>query len=136
VAIRVGQPLPTRSRRGLRNVLSDGRLVARDLSSTAYAARLRLSVGRAHCLRGPRVTGRSATFATRCVVAREMRIYHTSTSSKPGRTKLYFGTTIYTDKKAHHRYRAWWWTLSEGWHRGWISVNPKYTDRRACGQIT
>ena len=28
----------------------------------------------------------AATFTTRCVVAREMRIYHTSTSSKPGRT--------------------------------------------------
>jgi hypothetical protein len=78
----------------------------------------------------------AATFTTRCVVAREMRIYHTSTSSNPGRTKLHFGTTIYTDKKSHHRYRAWWWTLSEGWHRGWISANPKYTDRRACGQIT
>jgi len=78
----------------------------------------------------------AATFTTRCVVAREMRIYHTSTSSKPGRTKLHFGTTIYTDKKSHHRYRAWWWTLSEGWHRGWISANSKYTDRGACGQIT
>jgi len=50
--------------------------------------------------------------------------------------KTHFGTTIYTDKKAHHRYRAWWWTLSEGWHRGWISAKPKYTDRGACGQIT
>ena len=78
----------------------------------------------------------AATFTTRCVVAREMRIYHTSTSSKPGRTKLHFGTTIYTDKKNHHRYRAWWWTLSEGWHRGWISAKSKYTDRGACGQIT
>jgi hypothetical protein len=67
----------------------------------------------------------AATFTTRCVVAREMRIYHTSTSSKPGRTKLHFGTTIYTDKKSHHRYRAWWWTLSEGWHRGWISAKPE-----------
>jgi hypothetical protein len=45
-----------------------------------------------------------------------MRIYHTSTSSELGGTKLHFRTTIYTDQKAHHRYRAWWWTLSEGWH--------------------
>ena len=82
------------------------------------------------------VPAEAATFTTRCVVAREMRIYHTSTSSKPGRTKLHFGTTIYTDKKSHHRYRAWWWTLSEGWHRGWISAKSKYTDRGACGQIT
>ena len=78
----------------------------------------------------------AATFTTRCVVAREMRIYHTSTSKKPGRTKLYFGMTIYTDRKKHGRYRAWWYTLTQGWHRGWISANRKYTDRRACGQIT
>lgn len=78
----------------------------------------------------------AATFRTRCVVARDMRIYHTATSSKPGHTKLYFGTTFYTDKKSHHRYRAWWYTLAEGWHRGWISANPKYTHPGACGQLS
>jgi hypothetical protein len=81
------------------------------------------------------VPAQATTFTTRCVVAREMRIYHTATSTKPGRTKLYFGKTIYTDRKSHGRYRAWWWTLAEGWHRGWISANPKYTDRRECGQL-
>jgi len=84
----------------------------------------------------PAVPAEAATFTTRCVVAREMRIYHTSTSSKPGRTKLHFGTTIYTDKKSHHRYRTWWFTLAEGWHRGWISANSKYTHRGACGQLS
>jgi len=84
----------------------------------------------------PAVTAEAATFTTRCVVAREMRIYHTATSSKPGHTKLHFGTTIYTDKKSHHRYRAWWYTLAEGWHRGWISANSKYTHRGACGQLS
>jgi hypothetical protein len=78
----------------------------------------------------------AATFTTRCVVAREMRIYHTSTSSQPGRTKLYFGTTVYKDKRAHGRIRVYWWTLTEGWHRGWISANPNYTRLGACGTIT
>jgi hypothetical protein len=77
-----------------------------------------------------------AAFTTRCVVAREMRIYHTATSRKPGRTKLHFGTTISTDRKRHHRFRAWWYTLAEGWHRGWISANPKYTHRGGCGTVT
>src|SRR5437763_12368602 len=44
----------------------------------------------------------AATFTTRCVVARSMRIYHTAGSTKPGRTKLHFGKTIYTDRKRHH----------------------------------
>ena len=78
----------------------------------------------------------AATFTARCVVAREMRIYHTSTSTKPGRTKLYFGTTVWKDKKAHGRIRVYWWTLTQGWHRGWISANPKYTHRGECGTIT
>ena len=78
----------------------------------------------------------AATFTARCVVAREMRIYHTSTSTKPGRTKLYFGTTVWKDRKAHGRIRVYWWTLTEGWHRGWISANPKYTHRGECGTIT
>jgi hypothetical protein len=84
----------------------------------------------------PAVPAQAATFTTRCVVAREMRIYHTATSTRPGRTKLHFGTTISTDRKRHHRYRAWWYTLAEGWHRGWISANPKYTVRGACGVLT
>jgi hypothetical protein len=78
----------------------------------------------------------AATFTTRCVVARDLRIYHTATSSTPGHTRLHFGTTIYTDLKSHNRYRAWWYTLAEGWHRGWISANPTYTHRGACGQLT
>jgi hypothetical protein len=78
----------------------------------------------------------AATFTTRCVVAREMRIYHTSTSQTPGRTKLYFGTTVYKDARANSRIRVYWWTLTEGWHVGWISANPSYTRLGACGTIT
>ena len=78
----------------------------------------------------------AATYTTRCVVAREMRIYHTSTSQTPGRTKLYFGTTVYKDARANSRIRVYWWTLTEGWHVGWISANPKYTRLGACGTIT
>ena len=82
------------------------------------------------------VPAEAATFTTRCVVAREMRIYHTSTSANPGHTKLYFGTTVYTDMRSHNRYRAWWYTLAEGWHRGWISANSQYVRLGACGTIT
>jgi hypothetical protein len=77
----------------------------------------------------------AATFTARCVVARELRIYHTATSKTPGHTKLYFGTTVWKDKKSHGRIRVSWWTLTEGWHRGWISANPKYTHRGECGTI-
>ena len=56
----------------------------------------------------------AATYTTRCVVAREMRIYHTSTSQTPGRTKLYFGTTVYKDARANSRIRVYWWTLDRG----------------------
>ena len=82
------------------------------------------------------VPAEAATFTTRCVVAREMRIYHTSTSANPGRTKLYFGRTIYTDMRRNNRYRAYWYTLTEGWHRGWISANSQYVRLGACGTIT
>ena len=82
------------------------------------------------------VPAEAATFTTRCVVAREMRIYHTSTSANPGHTQLYFGTTVYTDMRSHNRYRAWWYTLAEGWHRGWISANSQYVRLGACGTIT
>ena len=47
-----------KDRRGLRNIPSDGRLVARDLSSPACATWLRLCGGRAHRLCRSRVTGR------------------------------------------------------------------------------
>jgi len=82
------------------------------------------------------VPAEAATFTTRCVVAREMRIYHTSTSANPGRTKLYFGRTVYTDMRRNNRYRAYWYTLTEGWHRGWISANSQYVHLGACGTIT
>ena len=78
----------------------------------------------------------AATFSVRCVVAREMRIYHTSTSTKPGRTKLYFGTTVWKDRRTHGRIRVYWWTLTEGWHRGWISGKSSYTRPGECGTIT
>lgn len=76
------------------------------------------------------------TYQTRCVVAREMRIYHTSTSTHPGQTKLYFGRTVYADWRADGRYRVYWWTLTEGWHVGWISANGRYTHAGACGTLT
>ena len=78
----------------------------------------------------------AATSTARCVVAREMRIYHTATSNKPGRTKLHFGTTVWKDKKSHGRIRVYWWNLAEGWHRGWICANPAYTRPGVCGTIT
>ncbi len=43
---------------------------------------------------------------------------------------------MWKDKKAHGRIRVYWWTLTEGWHRGWISANPRYTHRGECGTIT
>ena len=81
-------------------------------------------------------TPAEAATTARCVVAREMRIYHTATSHKPGHTKLYFGTTVWKDKKSHGRIRVYWWNLAEGWHRGWISANPAYTRPGQCGTIT
>jgi hypothetical protein len=42
----------------------------------------------------------------------------------------------YTDMRRNNRYRADWYTLTEGWHRGWISASSQYVRLGACGTIT
>ena len=65
-----------------------------------------------------------------------MRIYHTSTSANPGRTKLYFGRTIYTDMRRNNRYRAYWYPLTEGWPPRLDLGKLQYVRLGACGTIT
>ena len=78
----------------------------------------------------------AASWQTRCVDAREMRTFPSSTSKRAYSTKVYFGQTVYADRKPHGRYRVTWRVGINPWHRAWISAKPKYTSRGQCGTIT
>lgn len=105
-------------------------VAARTIAKAAVAATV---VGGVVAVAAPPAQAEDFRYA-KCVVAREMRTFPSSTSDNAYSTTITFNTTVWASQSDHGRYHVVW--RSPGLHGqdyvAWISDSPAYTDAGAC----